>query len=200
MSYVTIDGLMEESATFTTSGSADRDSSLLVLICQGDQAALARLYERYSRLVYAIALRVLRDHGAAEDVLQDVFLRIWLRPGASIKVGGSLGPWLAIVARNRAIDVLRQKRPMECLDDLAVSARGNLAQEVEQILLTERIEPFLARLPEAQRRALEMSFVLGWTHAEIAKISQVPLGTIKTRIRTALLSLRSALQAPVATP
>lgn len=175
------------------SDSASSDSLLLELIQEGDESAMGRLYDTHSRIVYSVGLRVLRDPAAAEDVLQDVFLRIWREPTSFIAARGSLGAWLSIIARNRAIDVLRKRRPADPIDDIPLRAPGDLASDVERSLMMEQIRPLIAKLPEAQREALELAFFRGWTHAEIARTTQIPLGTIKTRIRSALKSLGSAV-------
>jgi RNA polymerase sigma-70 factor (ECF subfamily) len=157
------------------------DSSLLALVHTGDEQAMATLFDRYSRLVYSIALRVLRDPSSAEDVLQEVFMQIWRNPDTFTAARGSLGGWLAIVSRNRSIDALRRKRPSVSVDDIALASPCNLADEAERTALM-------------QRKTLEMAFFDGLTHAEIAEMTGDPLGTVKTRIRTALLTLRKAFQ------
>ena len=92
----------------------------LSAIRSGDESAMALLYDRYSSVVYAVALRVLADTAAAEDVLQEVFMQLWRRPGTSDANRGGLGPWLAVITRNRAIDMLRKRRPVSDIDDVVV--------------------------------------------------------------------------------
>ena len=111
------------------------DASLLARVQSGDEQAMASLYDRYSRVVYSVALRVLRDPAAAEDVLQEVFMQIWRNPGSFTAARGSLGGWLSIVARNRSIDTLRRKRPSVDVDDVALASPFNLADESERNLL-----------------------------------------------------------------
>jgi RNA polymerase sigma-70 factor (ECF subfamily) len=168
------------------------DSSLLALVQKGDDQAMASLYERYSKLVYSVALRVLRDPAAAEDVLQEVFMQIWRNPDSFIAARGSLGGWLAIVARNRSIDTLRRKRPRVDVDDVPLASSFNLADEAERNSLMERARDVIHLLPTEQRKTLEMAFFDGLTHSEIAEMTGDPLGTVKTRIRSALLTLRKA--------
>jgi RNA polymerase sigma-70 factor (ECF subfamily) len=170
------------------------DSSLLALVHTGDEQAMATLFDRYSRLVYSIALRVLRDPSSAEDVLQEVFMQIWRNPDTFTAARGSLGGWLAIVSRNRSIDALRRKRPSVSVDDIALASPCNLADEAERNALMERARATIVLLPIEQRKTLEMAFFDGLTHAEIAEMTGDPLGTVKTRIRTALLTLRKAFQ------
>ena len=92
----------------------------------GDQSAMAELYDRYSGIVYAVALRVLGDTGAAEDVLQEVFLQLWRNPGAFDAARGSLGAWLAVITRNRSIDSLRRRRPETDIEDVILSVAPDL--------------------------------------------------------------------------
>ncbi len=170
------------------------DASLLALVQSGDEPAMAALFDRYSRLVYSVALRVLRDPAAAEDVLQEVFMQIWRNPDSFSAARGSLGGWLSIVARNRSIDTLRRKRPSVDVDDVPLASSFNLADEAERNSLMERARGVIVQLPKEQRKTLEMAFFDGLTHSEIAEITGDPLGTVKTRIRSALLTLRKAFQ------
>jgi len=174
--------------------STEDDSSLLALVQSGNEQAMASLFDRYSKLVYSVALRVLRDPAAAEDVLQEVFMQIWRNPGSFTAARGSLGGWLAIVARNRSIDTLRRKRPTVDVDDVPLASSFNLADEAERDSLMERARGVIHQLPSEQRKTLEMAFFDGLTHSEIAEMTGDPLGTVKTRIRSALLTLRKAFQ------
>ena len=97
----------------------------------GNQSALAELYDRYSGVVYAVALRVLGDTGAAEDILQEVFLQLWRNPGAFDAARGSLGAWLAVITRNRAIDSLRRRKPETDIEDVILSVAPDLAGAAE---------------------------------------------------------------------
>jgi len=173
---------------------AGDDASLLAELQSGNQPAMATLYDRYSRLVYSVALRVLREPTAAEDVLQEVFMQLWRNPDSFVAARGNLGSWLAVVARNRSIDILRRKRASMPVEDLPLVAPGNLADEAERNSLMDRARATIQQLPREQRKTLEMAFFDGLTHSEIAELTGDPLGTVKTRIRTALLSLRKAFQ------
>ena len=175
--------------------SAQDDAALLVLVQRGDESAMASLFDRYSKIVYSVALRVLRDPASAEDVLQEVFMQIWRNPNGFIATRGSLGGWLAVVARNRSIDALRRKRPGEQVDDMALASNYNLADEAERNSLMEKARGVIRLLPMEQRKTLEMAFFDGLTHSEIAEMTGDPLGTVKTRIRSALTSLRKAFTA-----
>lgn len=175
--------------------SAQDDAALLSLVQKGDEGAMASLFDRYSKIVYSVALRVLRDPASAEDVLQEVFMQIWRNPNGFIATRGSLGGWLAVVARNRSIDALRRKRPSEQVDDMALASNYNLANEAERNSLMEKARGVIRLLPMEQRKTLEMAFFDGLTHSEIAEMTGDPLGTVKTRIRSALTSLRKAFTA-----
>jgi RNA polymerase sigma-70 factor (ECF subfamily) len=172
---------------------AKDEAALITRIRGGDETAMGELYDRYSGVVYGVALRVLGDTMAAEDVLQEVFLQLWRNSQAFDAERGRLAPWLAVIARNRAIDRLR-KRPMEeDISELPISTGVNLEDEAAQKITVEKVRAELAQLPGAQRRALEMAYFEGLTHTEIADKIGEPLGTVKTRIRSGLLALRKVL-------
>jgi len=175
--------------------STEDDAPLLALVQSGDEHAMASLFDRYSKVVYSVALRVLRDPASAEDVLQEVFMQIWRNPDSFSAARGSLGGWLAVVSRNRSIDALRRKRPTDSLDDVVLASSYNLADEAERNSLMGLARSAIVKLPTEQRKTLEMAFFDGLTHSEIAEITGDPLGTVKTRIRSALLTLRKAFQA-----
>ena len=175
--------------------SGQDDAALLGLVERGDEYAMAALFDRYSKVVYSVALRVLRDPASAEDVLQEVFMQIWRSPERFVASRGSLGGWLAVVARNRSIDTLRRKKPSEPVDDMVMASNYNLANEAERNSLMEKARATIVLLPPEQRKTLEMAFFDGLTHSEIAEMTGDPLGTVKTRIRSALSSLRKALTA-----
>lgn len=160
----------------------------------GDQGAMAALYDRYSSVVYSVALRVLGDTGAAEDVLQEIFLQLWRKPGAFDAARGNLGSWLAVIARNRAIDSLRKRRPETDIEDVVLSVVPDMAGAAEQTRAAERIRGVMGAMAPAQRSALEMAYWEGMSHSEIANKTGEPLGTVKTRIRAGLIALRKAFQ------
>jgi RNA polymerase sigma-70 factor, ECF subfamily len=174
--------------------SAADDQTLIDLLRVKDQRAMGELFDRYARLAYSVALRVLKDRGQAEDVMQETLLQLWNHPERFAQGRGSLGAWLAVVARNRAIDVLRQRRPTEPCDEVALASDANLASEVEHRTMIEKVRDLLRKLPPEQQRSVELAFFEGLTHIEIAARTGDPLGTVKTRIRTALLSLRKGIE------
>lgn len=173
----------------------EEDARLLARVQRGDEQAMAALFDRYSKIVYSVALRVLRDAASAEDVLQEIFMQIWRYPESFIATRGSLGGWLAVVARNRSIDTLRRKKPSQQVEEVYLAAPTNLAEESERHLMMERAKSVIVTLPAEQRKTLEMAFFDGLTHSEIAEMTGDPLGTVKTRIRSALITLRKAFEA-----
>jgi RNA polymerase sigma-70 factor (ECF subfamily) len=168
------------------------DNALVFAIRSGDQNAMATLYDRYSSIVYSVALRVLGDTGAAEDILQDVFMQLWRKPAAFDASRGNLGAWLAVITRNRSIDALRKRRPESDFENVVLSVEPDLATEADRARAAGKVRAALAAMPDNQRKALELAYFEGLTHTEIAAKTGEPLGTIKTRIRAGLLALRKA--------
>ncbi len=161
-----------------------------------DVAAFEALYDTYHRLVHGIALRMLQDDAAAEDLTQAVFLKLWSAPETFRS--GNFGAWIARVARNRALDSLRT-RATRAEDDVTVDVP--LDEVTDDLVLSkidaERVRLALATLPEEQRNPIELGFFSGATHEEIARRTATPLGTVKTRIRAGLRKLRTQLELSV---
>jgi len=178
----------------TRSNSA-QDELLLERVRARDHKAMADLFDRYGCMVYSVALRVLRDTGHAEDVMQDVFFYLWTNPASFVAKRGSLGAWLLVVARNRAIDALRRRRPSDPVDEVVLPGNTNLASEAERNTIMEKVRKAMNNLPPDQQKSLQLAFFEGLSHSEIAAQTGDPLGTVKTRIRTALISVRKAIQA-----
>lgn len=170
------------------------DARMLERVRARDQSAMAELFDRYARMVYSVAFRVVKDATQAEDIVQDVFFQLWQNPSAFATGRGSLGAWLAVVVRNRSIDALRRRRPSDPVDEVVLPATTNVASEVERHTMVERVRVVLSGLPAEQRQSVELAFFEGLTHAEIAAQTGDPLGTVKTRIRTALISVRKAFE------
>lgn len=161
-----------------------------------DAAAFESLYDEYHRLVYGLALRVLADPAAAEDVTQAVFLKLWSEP--RLFRGGNFGAWIARVARNRAFDVVRSRAVRaenEFPESLPVD--DQLEERALAHIDGERVRAALAVLPPEQREPIELGFFGGATQEQIARQTGLPLGTVKTRIRTGLRRLRNALEGAV---
>src|SRR5450756_948373 len=132
--------------------STQDDATLLSQVQRGDEHAMASLFDRYSKVVYSVALRVLRDPASAEDVLQEIFMQVWRHPESFIATRGSLGGWLAVVSRNRSIDQLRRKKPTDSVDDVALASPYNLADEAERNNMMERARSIIHLLPKEQRK------------------------------------------------
>jgi RNA polymerase sigma-70 factor (ECF subfamily) len=171
------------------------DAELLEAVASQDQRAMAALFDKYSRLVYSISLRVLREPDLAEDVMQEVLLQVWRQPGGFVSQRGSLGAWLAVVARNRSIDVIRRRARLTPLEDMVLPEPRNLQRAVEENHLMDQVRVAVHTLPEEQQAPLHMAYFEGLTHTEISERTGTPLGTVKTRIRSALIAVRRALEA-----
>jgi RNA polymerase sigma-70 factor (ECF subfamily) len=180
-------------------GDRESDQAALDRVAAGDPSGLAALYDRYSRLLYSLALRILRDAADAEDVVQEVFLQAWRQASRYDPSRGAVAAWLLTQARSRAIDRLRARRARPAPDDDAVPAReiADPGPAVDwQVMSSEQIKRVRAAiddLPVLQRVAIELAYYEGCTQTEIAERLEQPLGTVKTRIRLALAKLREAL-------
>ncbi len=170
------------------------DGALISAIRSGNQDAMAQLYDRYSSVVYSVALRVLGETSAAEDVLQEIFMQLWRNPGSFDSGRGNLAPWLAVITRNRAVDMLRKRRPQTEMTETVVSVEPDMAGDADRGRTVEKVRAVLKEMPAQQRSALEMAYFEGYSHSEISKKTGEPLGTIKTRIRTGLILLRKAVE------
>jgi RNA polymerase sigma-70 factor, ECF subfamily len=155
--------------------------------------AMAWLHEKYAEFIYSVSFRILRDPSEAEDVLQEVFLRVWRSP-EQLKIGKSLLPWIAVVSRNSSIDIIRRRHPSESIEGVTLASPHDTALEAEQNLMSQKTRALIDRLPPQQRAVMEMTYFSGMTHSEIAERTGSPLGTVKTRIRDALKNLRKNLQ------
>jgi RNA polymerase sigma-70 factor (ECF subfamily) len=171
------------------------------LMASRRQEALSELYDRYSRLVYSLTVNILVDDALAEEVTQDVFLRAWDKADTFDPSLGKVSSWLESVARNRSIDVYRSrlKRPEGNLAGFSIDyAPGlpgpqNVEIDVEILHRSERVRRAMAQLPEVQRQALAYAYFLGYSHSQIAEQLNEPLGTVKTRIRLAMQTMRKML-------
>jgi len=165
-----------------------------------DPTALESLYDRYSRMVYSLALRIAGQPAVAEEIVQDVFLKLWHSADRYQAERGPLGPWLCTLARNRALDHLRLKREKQRRREDSIEGEigftssnpspETLAQQSQSAV---RVRASLRELPAAQQRAIELAYFEGMTHSEIAAALAEPLGTVKSWIRSGLLRMRETL-------
>ena len=182
-------------ATDGTGAAESSDEALLQCVQANDPQAMAGIFDRYGKMVYSVALRVLKDSGQAEDVMQEIFFQLWKNPSAFVRGRGTLGGWLVVIARNRAIDVLRRRKPSDSVEDVILASNINLASEIERNSMMDKVRVILDTLPLEQQKSIELAFFEGLSHTEIAAKTGDALGTVKTRIRLALISVRKALQA-----
>ena len=179
------------------------DQAALARMARGDHDGLAELYDRHARPIYSLALRILQDPSDAEDVVQEVFSQAWQQAERYDPSRGAVAAWLLTVGRSRAIDRLRARRarPENLMDERAVLNVVDLGQTPDQQILSAeqiaRVRAALGELPVLQRVAIELAYYEGLTHAEIAARLEQPLGTVKTRIRLALMKLRDTLAGTV---
>jgi len=182
-----------------TSG-ADADRLIVRRMAGGDQVALGDLYDRHARLLYSLALRIVRERSDAEDVLQETFAQVWRQANRFESSRGTVVGWLVTVTRSRALDRLRQRRTQRELpgdfdrlaDSLPDPSRG-LDLQLVTAEQADRVRQALAALPDELRIPLELAYYEGLSQSEIAERLQTPLGTIKTRMRQTLHRLRDAL-------
>jgi RNA polymerase sigma-70 factor, ECF subfamily len=172
------------------------DSAMVERMMAGDESALSALYDRYSGMLFAMLVRILRDPQAAEEILQDLFLQLWRGAARFDATRGSLPAWLMVIGRNRALSRLRTREHREIPEDIeafpanAVPSSVNLEDDAERSLLMEKLRTAMATLPAEQREAVELAYFEGMTQTEIAARTGSPLGTVKSRVRTAMQSLK----------
>jgi RNA polymerase sigma-70 factor, ECF subfamily len=178
---------------------AEVDQRALEQLASGDETALAELYDRHARLLYSFALRILRQQADAEDVLQEVFSQVWRQASRYDPGRGTVVGWLVMLTRGRAIDRLRRERvkPDRVFPENEAREVPDSAMPADLRLVTaeqaSQVRAALDGLPDNQRVPLELAYFEGLTQTEIAERLAVPLGTVKTRMRQALLRLRDAL-------
>jgi RNA polymerase sigma-70 factor (ECF subfamily) len=175
------------------------DEQLVELVARDESWALAELYDRYVRLVFSLAVKVLNDRSSAEEIVQEVFAKVWRGAGAFDADRGKFSSWLIGIAHHQCIDELRRRRVRPISESLADSPVTELtsdndpAQAAEQAFERGRIRRALAQIPAEQRVVIELAFFEGLTHREIAERSGDPLGTVKTRVRLGMQKLKDIL-------
>jgi RNA polymerase sigma-70 factor, ECF subfamily len=182
-------------------GDADRQMGirLVARVATGDEAAFTELYRRFSSPLFGMALRILNDPKEAEDVLQESFSYMWGRAGHYDPERSSAFGWAVMIVRHKAIDKLRLRQRFERIAERAAAEAEADPPEVaeEESLSRERqrhLRAALERIPQVQREAVELAFFRGYTHEEIARRLETPLGTVKARIRRGLLRLRDCIK------
>ena len=170
------------------------DEGLVALVARGDDTALAELYDRFGRVAYNLARRILRDDDLARDAVQEGFLTVWRRSATFVPERAKASTWLLTLVHRRAVDLVRreERRRTEPLEDAPEPAAAD-----ETLWLRferERVQDALRRLPDQQREALELAYYGGYTQSEVAERLGVPLGTIKSRMFTGLAQLRDLLE------
>jgi RNA polymerase sigma-70 factor, ECF subfamily len=189
-------------AVFRPSDSSDvsPDAALVRRLLQRDVSAFEELYDRHSRLVYALVLRILQQATTAEEVVQDVFLQLWRNTAQYDVSRGPFVPWLLAMARNRALDQLRlkserQRRREDQTDKLPpVVAIPDFEGSLDEKRRATRVRALMGALNPQQKRAIELAYFEGLSHSEIANALKEPLGTVKSWIRNGLLRLKEGLQ------
>jgi RNA polymerase sigma factor (sigma-70 family) len=171
------------------------DEDVLARVARADEAALAEIYDRFGRLAYGLAYRILRDAALAEDAVQDAFLAVWRTAVAFDPARGKASTWVLTIAHRRSVDLVRRedRRRGQPLDD-APSASGEATDETAAVREQRRaVQEALAQLPPEQREALELAYYGGLSQSELAERLGVPLGTVKSRMFSALAKLRDLL-------
>jgi len=178
------------------------DPDLIRLIIQRDETALSELFDRYHRLIFSVALNVVGDRETAEEITLDIFTRVWEKADTYRVERGKVSTWLVRMARNRSIDALRREdiRPMKHSVAWAEISREPVAENdnpetaAHLTIQKKRVREAVATLPANQQQALALAFFKGFTHSEIARELNLPLGTVKGRIRSGMQKLRALLQ------
>ena len=170
------------------------DGDLIARVGEGDAGAFEQLYRRYSRPVFALALRRLGDRGRAEDAVQETFASIWRSAGSYRRERGPGAPWLYAVARNAIVDRRRALGPVPAEPVDEASSDAGPDERAESSWTAWRIHRALIELPEQERKLIELAYWGGLSQSEIADFVGIPLGTVKTRTRSALSRLADALE------
>jgi RNA polymerase sigma-70 factor, ECF subfamily len=176
------------------------DAALVQQLLRRDVRAFEQLYDRHSRIVYGLVLRILQQASTAEEVVQDIFLQLWRNASQYQSNRGPFLPWLLTLARNRALDNLRlkserQRRREEQTEQLPQMAQvPDYERALDERRRAEVVRSLMGSLSAQQRRAIEMAYFEGLSHSEIAAVLQEPLGTVKSWIRTGLIRLKEGLQ------
>jgi RNA polymerase sigma-70 factor (ECF subfamily) len=185
-------------ATMRAVAPSDWEAAVRDRVVAGDDVALREVYDQYASFVYGVAVRVIGDARAAEDVSQDVFVSFWERPGAFDPARGSLRTWLGTLTHRRAVDHVRREeagRRRAERDATRAVAAPDVEEMATALLTAERVRAALDELPEGQRRAVQLAYFGGRTYRQVAETLGIPEGTAKSRMRLALRRIADALEA-----
>ena len=171
------------------------DEALLALCSRADENALGELYDRYGRVAYGLALRIVRDRALAEDAVQEAFLAVWRSAGAFLAEQGKPSTWILTLVHRRAVDLVRreERRRADPLDDTEQPTGEATDEEAWLRAQRQVVQEALRKLPPDQREAIELAYYGGFTQSELAEKLGLPLGTIKSRMFTGLKRLRELL-------
>ncbi len=178
------------------------DEALIHAIASGAVWAMEPLYQRYSRILYSLAYRMVADHQIAEDLLQDAFLAVWRRATSYSPQSGAVRSWLVSIVHHRTIDYLRGVRRRSVLkeatwEEVELDERvafPDVWEEAWRSVQSSQVRAALMNIPTEQRMVIELAYFQGWTHTEISQGCQIPLGTVKARMRLGLQHLKKALE------
>lgn len=178
------------------------DEALLNAIADGSAWAMESLYQRYSRILYSLAYRMVADHQVAEDLLQDAFIAVWRRATSFTPSAGAARSWLISILHHRTIDYLRrvrrraaiQEAPLEDIEFDETIATPDAWEEAWRSVRSAQVREALMQIPTEQRLVIELAYFQGWTHSEIAEGTHTPLGTVKARMRLGLQRLKRHLE------
>lgn len=174
--------------------------SLLAATATGDRAAFRKLYDRSSAKLFGVILRILRNKQKSEDVLQDVFLKVWQKAGSYDPAQGKPITWMATIARNRSIDIIRATRPEQTVDEPGdeeeIFKLGGQGADKVDIADLEALRFCLGEMKQDDRNYVLLAYYEGYSREELAERFESPVGTIKTRLRRGLIALRACLERP----
>ena len=172
------------------------DEALVALVARSDEQALAELYDRFGRIAYGVALRIVRDPALAEDAVQEGFLAVWRSAARFVAERAKASTWILTLVHRRAVDLVRREQPRRAdpLEDAPHPAGGDTQEEAFLRLRRQRVQEALKRLPDRQREALELAYYGGFTQSQLADRLGEPLGTIKSRMFAGLTALRELLE------
>jgi RNA polymerase sigma-70 factor (ECF subfamily) len=178
------------------------DEALISAIAGGAVWAMEPLYQRYSRILYSLAYRMVADHQVADDLLQDAFLAVWRRATSYSPQSGAVRSWLVSIVHHRTIDYLRGVRRRSALkeatwEEVELDERAafpDVWEEAWRSVQSSQVRAALMDIPTEQRMVIELAYFQGWTHTEISQGCQIPLGTVKARMRLGLQHLKKALE------